>query len=84
MVLVVSSARPDARAQEKEISAKASTFLNASNELGKLAMRGGYEKCNRFFNSGFCSFDKGRGCSRFPCGYRTKYDTVRCILATLE
>ena len=72
------------RAHKKEVSAKASTFLNASNELGKLAMRGGYEKCNRFFNSGFCSFDKGRGCSRFPCGYRTKYDTVRCILATLE
>lgn len=72
------------RAHKKEVSAKASTFLNASNELGKLAMRGGYEKCNRFFNSGYCSFDKGRGCSRFPCGYRTKYDTVRCILATLE
>jgi len=24
-------------------------------------MRGGYEKCNRFFNTGYCSFDKGRG-----------------------
>ena len=47
-------------------------------------MRGGYEKCNRFFNTGYCSFDKGRGCSRFPCGYKTKSDSVRAILATLD
>ena len=71
-------------AHKKEVSAKASKFLNASNELGKLAMRGGYEKCNRFFNTSYCSFDKGRGCSRFPCGYKTKSDSVRAILATLD
>ena len=74
------------RAHKKEVSAKAAKFLSASNELGKLAARGGYEKCGRFFNTGYCSFDKGRAstCSRFPCGYKTKSASVAAILASLE
>ena len=43
-----------------------------------------YEKCNRFFNTGYCSLDKWRGCFRFPCGYKTKSESVRAILATLD
>ena len=38
------------------------------------------------FNTGYCSFDKqqGHSCFRSPCGYKTKSDSVRVILVTLD
>ena len=57
-------------------------FLLRAMGLG----RRGFWHVGRFFNTGWCSFDKqaNHTCSRCPCAYRGKCEIVRAILATLD